>query len=79
MFVYEHNTIEEAYAGLKSMEEDIAADAGKEYLDTAYGDIVNAVAWDCAPGIRAELFRTTGTQDQYPLLRHATDTAEAEG
>jgi len=56
----EYNTIEKAFAALELAEEDVRADMGEEAVEAGYADIVEAIAFDCTPEVRAELMRRTG-------------------
>lgn len=56
----EYNTIDEAFDALESAEEDVRADMGEDAVDAGYADIVEAIAFDCTPEVRAELMRRTG-------------------
>ena len=56
----EYDTIDKAFEALESAEQDVAADMGEDAVDAGYADIVEAIAWDCTPEVRAELMRRTG-------------------
>ena len=56
----EYDTIEKAFAALELAEEDVRADMGEDAVEAGYADIVESVAWDCTPKVRAELMRRTG-------------------
>ena len=55
-----YTTIEEAFLALQLAEADVAEDMGEDAVDAAYSDIVESVAIDCVPDVRAELMRRTG-------------------
>lgn len=56
----EYDTIDKAMDALADAEHDVIADMGEEALDAGYADIVEAIAFDCTPEVRAELMRRTG-------------------
>ena len=56
----QYDTIDKAFEALEVAEEDVRGDMGEEALDAGYNDIVEAIAWDCTPEVRAELMRRTG-------------------
>lgn len=51
---YEHRTIEAAQRALLDMVEDTEAEVGEDYC---FSDLVQAVAFDCSPRVKAELYR----------------------
>ncbi len=59
-----HTTIEQAQKALAKAEADVAADMGEEAVDAGWSDVVDMVAQDCTPAVRAELRRITGTEDR---------------
>lgn len=56
----EYDTIEKAFAALESAEEDVRGDMGDDAVEAGYADIVESIAFDCTPEVRAELMRRTG-------------------
>ncbi len=57
-------TWEQADEALKIAEADVAADMGEDAVEECYHDIVDSVAQFCTPSVRAELRRTTGTEER---------------
>lgn len=59
-----HTTWEQANAALEAAERDCAADMGEEAVEECWADLVDSVAQFCTPAVRAELRRTTGTEER---------------
>ncbi len=60
-----YDTWEKASAALDAAVRDVEADMGPDAVDECWSDIVDSVVWDCTPGVRAELRRTTGTEERH--------------
>ena len=60
----QYTTWDEAQEALTAAERDVVADMGEDAVEECYHDIVDSVAQFCAPDVRAELRRTTGTEER---------------
>ncbi len=59
-----YTTWEQANEALDAAISDVTADMGEDAVDECWGDIVDSVVHDCTPAVRAELRRTTGTEER---------------
>lgn len=57
-------TWDQAQDALAAAERDVAGDMGEDAVEECYADIVDSVAQFCTPAVRAELRRTTGTEER---------------
>lgn len=59
-----YTTFEAAEVALAQAEADVVGDMGEDAVDECWADIVDSVAQFCTPSVRAELRRTTGTEER---------------
>ena len=52
-----YRTYDQADEALRAMEADVEADMGPEAVEAGFYDLVQSVALECAPAVKAELLR----------------------
>jgi hypothetical protein len=60
MELYRFKTIEAAEHGLQEVVLDVTADQGEDAVEAAWRDLVEYIAADSTPAVRAELMRRNG-------------------